>query len=51
MKRQGHMSQMKGQENITARDLNEREISEMLDREFKVIVIEILTRFEKCGRL
>ena len=36
------MSQMKEQDKITARELNEMEISNMPDREFKVMVIKIL---------
>ena len=39
---------MKGQENITAKDLSETDISDMLDREFKII-INILTGPEKKG--
>ena len=36
------MSQIKGQDKVT-RKLNEMEISNMPDREFKVMVINILT--------
>ena len=32
---------------ITARDLNKTNINNMPDREFKVIIIKILTGFEK----
>ena len=41
------MSQMKEQGKITAIDMNKMEIRNMPDREFKVMVIKILTRFEK----
>ena len=41
------MSQMKEQDNTTARDLSEMVISSMPDREFKVMVIKILTGLEK----
>ena len=47
MRRQINMPQMKDQDKITARDLNEMEIINMSDREFKVMVIKILTRLEK----
>ena len=40
------MSQMKEQDNFTARDLSKMKISNMPDREFKVMVIKILTGFE-----
>ena len=38
---------MKEQVKIRTRELNEMEISNMLDREFKVMVIKILSGFEK----
>ena len=38
---------MKEQDKITARKLNEMEISNMHDRESKVMVIKILTGLEK----
>ena len=41
------MSQMKEQDNFTARDLSKMKISNMPDREFKVMVIKILTGLEK----
>ena len=41
------MSQMKEQDKITARDLNEMEMSNMPDREFQVIVIKKLSGLEK----
>ena len=41
------MSQMKEQDKITARDLNDTEISNMPDREFKIVIIAVLTGFEK----
>ena len=39
------MSQMK-EDKITARELNETSLSKMSDREFKVMVIKILTGLE-----
>ena len=47
MRRQRNMSQMKAQDKITTRELNETEIRNMPDREFKVIIIKIPTRLEK----
>ena len=47
MKRQKIMSQMKEQDKITAKSLNEMEISNMPNRKFKVIVPKILNRPEK----
>ena len=41
------MSQMKEQEKIIARHLNKMKISNISDREFKVIIIRILTGLEK----
>lgn len=38
---------MKEQDKITAKDLSKMEISNMPDREFKVLIIKILTRLEK----
>jgi len=46
MRRQRTISQMKEQDKITKRELNNMEISNMLDREFKVKVI-IPTTLEK----
>ena len=43
MRRHKNMSQIKEQENITAKELNKMEVSNMPDREFKVMVIKILT--------
>ena len=47
MKRQRNMFQMKEQENIKVKELNVTEISNILDKEFKVIVIKTLTGLEK----
>ena len=47
MRRLKNMYQMKEQDKIKARQLNKMEINNMLDREFKVIVIKILTGLEK----
>ena len=41
---------MKEQDKATARDLTETDISNMPDREFKTMIIEILTGLEKEGR-
>ena len=41
------MSQMKEQDKIRARDLSKMEISNMPYRKFKVMIIKILTGFEK----
>jgi len=38
---------MKEEDKTTARDLSETDINNMPDREFKVMVIKILTGFEK----
>ena len=38
---------MKEQDKATARDPSEADISNMLDREFKAMIIRILTRLEK----
>ena len=38
----GNMSQMKEQDRIIARDLRETEISNMPDKKFKVMIINIL---------
>lgn len=40
------MSQMKEEKKITERELNKMEISTILHRDFKDMVIEILTGFE-----
>ena len=42
------MSQMKQQDKITARELNEMETN-MLHGEFKIMVIKILTGLRKTG--
>ena len=42
---------MKEQDKITARETNEMDISNMPDREFKVMVIKILTGLEKLLKL
>ena len=48
IKRQRNISQIKiKQVKITARELNEMEISNMPDRGFKVMAIKILIGFEK----
>lgn len=47
MRKQRHMFQIKEQENTSAKDLNEMEISNLLDKEFKVMVLKTLT---KLGR-
>ena len=47
MRRQRSISQTKESGKITARDLNERKISNVLAREFNVLNIKILTGLEK----
>ena len=42
-----NMYQMTEQDKILARELKKTEINNMLNTEFKVMVIEILTGFEK----
>ena len=49
MKRQRNMSQMKEQDKVTVRDLNKMEISNMTDRELKVMTIKSLSGLEKSG--
>ena len=44
------MSQMKEQDKITARDLSYMEISNMSDKEFKEMIIKILTGLEERVR-
>ena len=41
------MSQVKEQDKITARDLNGMEVSNIRDKEFKLVVIKILPGLEK----
>ena len=41
------MSQMKEEDKITEREVNKMDISNMLDRELKVMVIKILTGLEQ----
>ena len=41
---------MKEQEKAIARDLSETDMSDMPDREFKAMIIRILTRLEKSGK-
>ena len=41
------MSQMKEQDKITARELKETEINNMLDEEFEIIIIKVLIGLEK----
>ena len=47
MRRQRKMSKMKDKDKITAIELNETEINNMPDTDFKVMVIKILTGLEK----
>ena len=47
MRRWSNLSQMKEQDKIRARDLSKMEISNMPSRKFKVLIIKILTGFEK----
>ena len=41
------MSQMEEQDKTTARELSETNISNMLDREFKIMIMNICTGFGK----
>ena len=43
------MSRMKEQDKITARDLSKTNISNMPDREFKVMIIKIFTGLKSGG--
>ena len=47
MKRQRNMSQIKEQDKITVKELNEIEINSVSNKEFKVMVIKILNGLEK----
>ena len=47
MKKHRDMSQVKEEDKIIARDLSKMEISNMPDREFKVMIIKVLTRLRK----
>ena len=47
MSRQRNMSQMNKQDKITARKVNKMKISNMPDREFKVMFIKMVTGLEK----
>lgn len=47
MKRPRNMSQMKEWGKITARKLNEMEVSNKSDREFKAMVIKMLVELKK----
>ena len=47
MRKQRNLSQMKEQNKVTARDLNETDINNMPDRDFKVIIIRVLPGLEK----
>lgn len=47
MRMQRNFSQMRKGEKALARDLSETDVSNMPDREFKVMIIKILTGFEK----
>ena len=47
MKKQRSIYKMKEWDKITARDISKTEIYNMPDREFKVMIIKILTGLEK----
>lgn len=47
MRRHRNVTQMKENGKATARDLNEADVSNMPDRQFKAIFIRILTWLEK----
>lgn len=47
MMRQGNISQMKEQDKITAKHLNEMKIASTSNKYFKILVTKILTGLEK----
>ena len=47
MRRQRNVSKMKEQDKAMVKDLCETDISNMSEREFKLMIIRILTRLEK----
>ena len=47
MRTQRNMSQMNEQDKLTARDVRKMEVSDTPGREFKVIIIKVLTELEK----
>ena len=49
MRRQRNTSQLKEQDKITAKELNEMEIDNMPEIEFKVMIIQIITGLETKG--
>ena len=49
MKRQRNMAQMKEPNKTPGKELNEMEITNLLDAEFKTLVIRILRELTKCG--
>jgi len=51
MRRQRNMSQIKNRTKITAQELNEMEINNMPDKEFKVVVIKILQDLRRGWRI
>jgi len=50
IRRQRNLSLMKEQDKAMVRDLSKRDISNMPDRESKVMIIRIITGLEKSGR-
>ena len=49
MKRQRTMAQMKEQNKIPEKELNEMEINNLSDAEFKTLVIRMLKELTECG--
>lgn len=49
MRRERIMSQMKVQVTTTAQDLSKMDISKMPDKEFKIMIIKLLTGLERSG--
>lgn len=45
--RQRNLSQMKEQDKATARDLSQTDIRNIPDREFKAMIMRVLTRLKK----
>ena len=47
MRKQGNMTQMKEQEKTPVKELNEMEISNLSDTEFKILVIRMLKKLSE----
>ena len=49
MRTQRQMLQMKEQDKISSKDLNEMEVSNLPDKEFKVMAIKVVTKLGKLN--